>query len=835
VARNVSITGETRTPLRDRWWAVVLQQGTVLLDADARERWSAVILQEGAVVLDADANAPRAAETIAGALIRVGRWSFDDPMALDERDVWYRCDFETCGAQRIEFHGLATIADVFLDGEHIASSRSMFVPLVCDVNVRGKHRLDICFRALTPYLENKGARARWRPRMIHPSGLRNVRTTALGRMPGFAPPAPPVGPWRHIELVSHAGLRVLRADLKPRLEGSTGILEAMIETEAAQTVEATLTCAGETTPLRQTRSNFHQGTLRIPNVAPWWPHTHGAPHLHEVTAQIGSTKIDLGRTGFRHIEIDRGADGRGFGLILNGVPIFCRGAVWTPADPIGLDSSREKLLPLLKQAREAGMNMLRVGGTMVYESDAFFDLCDELGILVWHDFQFANFDYPIGDSDFRQLVEHEARAFLDRTQTSPALVILCGGSEVYQQAAMMGVPERSWRSPLFDEILPAITREMRPDCAYVENSPSGGALPFHSNTGVAHYYGVGAYRRPLEDVRRAELRFASECLGFANVPDAASVARDFGEKPLANPLWDARIPRDWGASQDFEQVRDHYVEDLYAVDAQELRTRDPALYLNLGRAAVAEVMEATFAEWRRAGAPTRGGLVWFFKDLWPSCGWGVLDWRGEPKSAWYALRRAFRPVQLVLTDEGVNGLMLHLVNETENTIEAVVTLECLKDGTTSVMRGERDVTLAPRSTVAFSDIDLWGAFFDTTYAYRFGPPSHDVAIATLTTPAGELLAEAFHFPLGRAALPGALAVALEQDGETWQLRLRAFSFAQSVRIEDAGFRPEDDWFHLAPGRDKLIRLSPRPGTNTTAPRGIVAPLFGEPVPYGVPE
>jgi beta-mannosidase len=559
--------------------------------------------------------------------------------------------------------------------------------------------------------------------------------------------------------------------------------------------------------------------------------------LHHVSAQIGDTKIDLGRVGFRNIEIDRGGDGRGFGLVVNGVPVFARGAVWTPPDPIGFDSSREKLLSLLQQARDASMNMLRVGGTMVYESDAFFALCDELGILVWHDFQFANFDYPIGDPEFRGLVEQEAHSFLDRTQASPALAILCGGSEVYQQASMMGVPERSWRSPLFDEILPAITREMRPDSAYVANSPSGGALPFHANSGVSHYYGVGAYRRPLEDARRANVRFASECLGFANVPDAARVAYDFGDEPLSNPLWNARIPRDWGASQDFEQVRDHYVEELYAVDAQELRARDPQHYLNLGRAAVAEMMEATFAEWRRTGSPTRGGLVWFFKDLWPSSGWGVLDWRGEPKSAWYALKRAFRPVQLVLTDEGVNGLMLHLSNETAETIEAVVTLECLKDGTTSVMRGQRDVTLAPRSTVAIPDVDLWGAFFDTTYAYRFGPPSHDVTIATLATPAGELLAEAFHFPLGRAALPppDTVAVALEHDGENWCLRIRAFAFAQAVRIEDAGFRPADDWFHLAPGREKIVRLTARAHAKAAAPRGLVAPLFGEPVRYAQPE
>jgi beta-mannosidase len=834
VARIVSITGEIRTPLRERWSAVVLQQGTVLLDADAGEHRPAVIPQQGTIVLDADAGEAGVPGTIASALIRAGRSPFDDLMGLDERDVWYRCDFDGCGAQRIEFHGLATIADVFLDGEYITSSRSMFVPLACDVNLTGKHRMEICFRALTPYVESQPPRARWRPRMIQPAGLRNLRTTALGRMPGFAPPAPPVGPWRDVVLVSEAPIRVPHADLKMRLEGATGVLESRIQVEGAFDGEATLTCGGQTIKLLHTRNHLYEGTLRIANVAQWWPHTHGEQNLHQVTLQVGATKVDLGRTGFRGIGIDRGADGRGFGLIINGEPIFCRGAVWTPADPIGLDSSRETLLPLVRQARDAGMNMLRVGGTFVYESDAFFDLCDEFGILVWHDFQFANFDYPIGDADFRQLVEQEARAFLDRTQNSPALAILCGGSEVYQQGAMMGVPERSWRSQLFDEILPAIAREIRADCAYVENSPSGGTLPFHADAGVAHYYGVGAYRRPLDDARRANVRFASECLGFANVPDAASVRRDFGENPLANPRWNARIPRDWGASQDFEQVRDHYVEALYAVDPQDLRARDPQRYLNLGRAAVAEVMEATFAEWRRAGSATRGGLVWFFKDLWPSSGWGVLDWRGEPKSAWYALKRAFRPVQLMATDEGVNGLMLHLINETAERIEASVTLECLKDGTISVMRGQRDIVIGARSSIAMPDVELWGAFFDTTYAYRFGPPSHDVTIATLATPAGDVLAEAVHFPLGRAALrpPEGIAVALEQEGETWQLRLRAFSFAQSVRIEDSGFRPEDDWFHLPPGREKLIRLTRRPEGTASLPQGAVAPLFGPPIPYG---
>ncbi|HEX3180720.1 MAG TPA: thioesterase family protein [Beijerinckiaceae bacterium] len=115
-------------------------------------------------------------------------------------------------------------------------------------------------------------------------------------------------------------------------------------------------------------------------------------------------------------------------------------------------------------------------------------------------------------------------------------------------------------------------------------------------------------------------------------------------------------------------------------------------------------------------------------------------------------------------------------------------------------------------------MEFWGAFFDTSYAYRFGPPSHDVTIATLRAPEGEPIAEAFHFSLGRAALPppATIAASLERCPGGWRLRLKADSFASSVRIEDPAYRPHDDWFHLAPGREKIVRL-------TVAIRGQLSP------------
>jgi beta-mannosidase len=305
--------------------------------------------------------------------------------------------------------------------------------------------------------------------------------------------------------------------------------------------------------------------------------------------------------------------------------------------------------------------MVRVSGVGVYEGPAFHELCDELGLLVWQDFMFANFDYPAADPAFAAAVRAEAQAVLGATEASPSLAVLCGGSEVMQQAAMMGLPaDMAW--PLFDEVLPQVAARVRPDVAYVPNSPSGGALPFVTDAGVSHYYGVGAYLRPLEDARRANVRFASECLAFSNVPEAESLAGVLDAPAAHDPRWKARVPRDRGASWDFEDVREHYFQALFGLDPARVRREDPELHLDLSRAVSGEVMAAVFAEWRRPGSDCRGGLVWLLQDPQIGAGWGLLDAAGRPKAAWWALRRSLQPRQVLLTDEVVNGLHVHLLN-----------------------------------------------------------------------------------------------------------------------------------------------------------------------------
>ncbi len=755
--------------------------------------------------------------TVAAALRDAGLWSEAEPAPIHDRDVWYRTRFPGTGRARLTFEGLATLCEVWLNGAPILESRSMFRAHAVVVDLTGENDLVLHFRSLKAELDRPAKRGRWRPRLATPGSLRHARTSLLGFMPGWCPEIDLVGPYRPIILtrLPADAPDLVAVDLRASLDGETGRLVARLRVEGPAE-RAVLRCDGRSVALERTAPDLFAGALELPGIAPWWPHTHGEPHMHAVTLDLDGRVHDLGRTGFRSLTLTRPFE-EGLSLAVNGVPVFCRGANWTPPDLVGLGSGPEDARPLLDLAREAGMNMLRVSGITLYGSQAFHDLCDEMGILVFQDLMLANFDYPHDDPAFRAELEAEIADLLDRTQLSPSLCALSGGSEVWQQAAMLGAPRSVWADAFAGERLPALAAAVRPDLAVVPNSPSGGDLPFSTTAGVTHYYGVGAYRRPLEDARRAEVGFATECLAFAGLPEEASLAAmGFGD--MEGPRWSAGIPRDRGADWDFEQVRDHYVGLLYGVDPAELRRADPERYRALGRAAVAEVMEATFAEWRWARSPTAGGLVWFLRDLAPGTGWGIVDARGQPKSGWYALKRAFRPVQVTLSDEGLNGLHVHLHNETAEARDLILRLAFTDSAGRAVAKAERAVTLGPRSAQTLSSAELLGRFFDATDSYRFGPPAHTLGHASLSDPAGAVIAEAFHVPGGRRIEPAETGLAVTVDGSA--IRIRTERHALCVQVEAEGARPDDTGFHLAPGAERLIAF---PGT-ARLPRGRVRAL-----------
>lgn len=795
--------------------------------------------------------------TVASALRASGTWDPGSTQDPDEFEWLYMCEVEAPpqepGARTIlRLGGLATLAEVTLNGHHVLSSQNMFLEHAVDVSrllrASGRNELGLRFRALAPVLAERRPRPRWRTRLVEAQQLRWFRTTLLGRMPGWCPKAPPVGPYRPITLEVRRGIAEISARLAVGPEHGAVQATLRVQTLAGAKVEAACIAVGDQEAKLHVEDQGNgsvilRGSLRVADAEPWWPHTHGAQPLYPVRAQLRLTgfpdeiTVDCGRIGFRNLDLMTGS-GEDFALHINGARIFCRGACWTPLDFVSLGTSEAAYREALQQVRAAGMNMLRLPGNMSYEAPIFHELCDELGILVWQEFMFANMDYPSTDL-FSASVREEAGQLLDRLEGSPSLTVLCGGSEVEQQAAMLGLPREQWTGPLFASVLPDQCREFRPDVPYWPSSPSGGALPFQANSGVTHYYGVGAYLRPLEDARRAEVRFAAECLAFANVPEESTIAACFSSSTaiVHHPKWKAAVPRDPGAGWDFEDVRDHYLRLLFGEDPARLRYSDHARYLQLSRIVTGEVMASAFTEWRRQRSTCNGALVWLYRDLVPGAGWGLVDALGTPKASYYYLRRVLQPLCLFLSDEGLNGLHVHVVNETAEARELRVRVALYHHGEQRIVDGETPISIPARGAIELPMSRLFGAFVDTTYAYRFGPPAHDLTVASLLDEQGVLLGSAFHFPIGFPSAthhePGLTAVAQRRADGTYLLSVRTLRFAQSVCIEVAGFLPEDNHFHLEPGGQRSVILSPRASSQARAFRGTVGTVNSTATPIRI--
>ena len=789
------------------------------------------------------------ATTAAAALREAGQWSLDSaPRRFDAEDWWFKTSFSAVPAAASEqvwlcFDGLATLAEVWLNGEPLLTSRGMFTAheLRVDALLRPENELVIRCRSLDAELGARRPRPRWRVPMAEHQQLRWFRTTLLGRTPGWSPPAAAVGPWRGVRLERRHGVMLEDVRIRADRDGHFALSAHLerLDDSAVTGVEIVLTRAGQETrgPLRLAADGGVSGELVVPAVVRWWPHTHGEPALYDARLVVRQgereTTVDLGAVGFRTVTVDT-AEGD-FAVRVNGEPVFCRGACWTPLDPVSFADAPAALDKAFALLVDGGMNMVRVGGTMVYESDAFLDRCDSYGVLLWQDLMFANFDYP-EDAAFLEEVSTEARQQLARLQGRPCVAVLCGNSEGEQQAAMWGAERERWTPALFHEQLAVLARDACPDVLYWPSSAHGGDFPHQSSTGTSSYYGVGAYLRPPEDARRAELRFASECLAFANVPQDSSLARMPGGPgaKVHSAVWHTRAPRDLGAGWDFDDVRDHYVARLFGVDAAALRYGDHERYLELGRIATGEVMAGAFTEWRREGSSTRGALIWFLRDLWHGAGWGVVDAAGAPKPAWHALRRALAPVAIGITDEGGNGLAVQLMNDGPELLDADVELTLVRQGDVLVGAGRRRIEVGPRAARATNAAAFFDSFLDLSYAYRFGPPPHDAVVATLRDASGGVAGRAVHWigglPSVRALDVGLTATSLSHADGSATLTVRSRQLAAWVHPEVEGYESADDHFHLLPGEERVVtlrRVGPADSAASKPVRGHVRALNSE--------
>lgn len=615
----------------------------------------------------------------------------------------------------LHVHGIATVWELQVNGTAVASDESMWATHVVDVTAwlrPGTNTVTVLSLSEEALRERvaglpRRPRARWRTRLVEQTGWRWIRSSVLGRAPGFAPGPPVQGPWRPLVLETGTAARVRDLRLRPSLHEGTGVLEVEVDVRGDVTrleIEVVDRVDGQatTTPVDLVEG---RGSARVEldGVRPWWPHTHGDPALHRVRLITDDGPLDLPGDGtaaatWRDVGFRSLGNGSAAGrpetgdasidLHVNGVRVFCRGVVWTPGD-----------LEALESAAALGFNLVRVPGIGSYESDAFHARCDELGLLVWQDLMLATHDYPLGDGDFAQRLAAEVRTETGRLGGHPSTVVVCGSAEQEQQALWFGsrIDDGAHRE------LAAFTRplveESDIDALWVDSTTTGGVPATRVDVGVAQWFGVGAYRRPVADTRAAGVRFAAECLAFAHP---------------AEPPEEGSAPRDHGSPWDFADVREHYLHERHGPDATDEQ-----------RARVAgAVMAEVFGEWRRPASPCGGGIVLWLRDLAPGPGWGLLDHRGRPKPAALELAPVLQPVAVWLVDEGASGLDVHVANDGPEPLVGRLVVS-LVAGDRALEEASTDVVVPPHAHEIRGVDELLGRWTDANRSMRFGPASHD--------------------------------------------------------------------------------------------------------------
>jgi len=377
-------------------------------------------------------------------------------------------------------------------------------------------------------------------------------------------------------------------------------------------------------------------SFRVEQPRLWWPRGAGPQEFYTLTVEVelgDRTLTGTRRIGLRRVELVREKDeeGESFVLHVNGEPIFCRGANWIPSDnflPRLTDADYEDLL---RKAADANMNMLRVWGGGIYENDRFYELCDELGIMVWQDFMLACAAYPEHLEDFRENVEREADEQVRRLRNYPSLVLWCGNNECQWHCSDGG---RGDHESLCEQVLPELCGRLDPTRPYWPGSPYGGEEPNDPHAGDQHFWSTWWRWWKPESMRGFPGRFVSE-FGL-QAPPAPETIRLY--IPSSGHHVQSRVMEHHNRAMEGTERIFRYLTAQFRVPCD---FEDTVYLMQLAQA---EAVKTGVQHWRGRKFLTAGALFWQFNDCWPVTSWSCVDYEHRPKALYYYARRFFAPV-----------------------------------------------------------------------------------------------------------------------------------------------------------------------------------------------
>jgi beta-mannosidase len=578
--------------------------------------------------------------------------------------------------------GLDTLAEVTLNGRLLGKADNMFRCWSWEVTgllKKGENKLSILFRAPVSFIKARQAEKPLLGGGDIPGGP-HLRKAPCQWGWDWGPKLPPIGIWKEIRLEGYSQARLEDVHIRQKHGDGQVSLSADVqveqwETNGLQVVLKITSPTGETRTVTDEPVSCRKGTstcnLRAEILHPelWWPNGFGDQSLYQVvvTLQAGKKVLDERRyqVGLRTIELQRQPDewGESFTFVVNGVPIFAKGADWIPADSFPTRISDAHMERLVHDAAAAHMNMLRVWGGGFYEEDRFYDLCDRYGILIWQDFIFACGVYPEGD-DFAGNVRIEAVENVRRLRHRASLALWCGNNEMEQ-----GWVDWKWNDPedpavqslkagydrMFHRLLPALIEVEDPDRPYWPSSASSGvafANPNGQLRGDTHYWDVWHGRKPFTAYRQQYPRFMSE-FGFQALPPYKTIQTyaEVKDQNMTSYLMEHHQRSPSGNGLMISQMTDTF---RMPKDFQSL------VYLSM--VLQAEGIRYGVEHWRRNRARVSGTLIWQLNDCWPVASWSSIDYFGRWKALHYAARRFYAPILLSIEDNGTT-MGVHITND----------------------------------------------------------------------------------------------------------------------------------------------------------------------------
>ena len=660
-------------------------------------------------------------------------------LVLMEKDYEYKTVFQ-CDELRkskkvwLRFEGLDTIADVYVNEKHVGNAENMhriWEYDVTDVLTDGENTLRIYFHSPLQYIKEAYAKQPTRGSEDAMDGFVHIRKAHCMFGWDWGAHLPDAGMFRPVYLMGMEEGRIDSVRIHQIHEEGKVSLEFSVLRNPAEDLKKEIPCCGDDGFAYNVQVTAPDGTVvtavdspknvEIADPQLWWPNGIGAQPLYEVSVtlykegkevDVWTKKIGL-RTMTMHLEPDEW--GTSFAHQVNGKDIFAMGADYIPEDHLLGRVNPGTTRKLLEQCKAANFNAVRVWGGGYYPEDWFYDICDELGLMVWQDFMFACAVYDL-TPEFEANIRAEFVDNIKRLRHHPSLGLWCGNNEMEQF-----VSEGNWISKpsevrdylfMYERVIPEVLKKYDPDTFYWPASPSSGGSfddPRDPNRGDVHYWDVWHGNKPFSDYRNYFFRYASE-FGFQSFPSMKTIETISDD------------PADWNI---FSYVMEKHQRNAgangkilnYLQQTYRYPTQFPVL-LYASQMLQAEAIKYGVEHFRRNRGRCMGAIYWQLNDCWPVASWASIDYWGRWKALHYYAKRFFAPVMISCEEQGwmtaaadmnrehfefEKSIRLNVTNETLNDKKVTVKW-ALRNADSSVVRQEETQVAIPALSSVWLDI-----------------------------------------------------------------------------------------------------------------------------------